>query len=127
MPYYLKSHKIDKHNKSFEKEYIEKEHIETQNKNINVTIKTLMGKNYNLTVNNNMSYMNLFKLISHETDIPQITFYLVNNHRKLPKYEEIIDWMELKDFNFNTDITLHLVLRLGFKQDPFVYNKEDWF
>ena len=122
MPYYLRSHKIDKLNKSFEKEY-----IETQNKNINVTIKTLMGKNYNLTVNNNMSYMNLFKLISHETDIPQFTFYLVNNHRKLPKYEEIIDWMELKDFNFNTDITLHLVLRLGFKQDPFVYNKEDWF
>ena len=126
MPYYLKSHKIDKHNKSFEKEYIEKEHIETQNKNINVTIKTLMGKNYNLTVNNNMSYMNLFKLISHEIDISQFSFYLISNHRKLPQYEEIEDWT-LKDFNFNTDITLHLVLRLGFKQDPFVYNKEDWF
>ena len=50
-------------------------------------------------------------------------YYFVDG---LPKYEEIIDWT-LKDFNFNTDITLHLVLRLGFKQDPFVYNKEDWF
>ena len=122
MPYYLRSHKIDKLNKSFEKEY-----IETQNKNINVTIKTLMGKNYNLTVNNNMSYDNFFKLISHEKDISHFTFYLISNHRLLPKYEDIKDWMELKDFNFNTDITLHLVLRLGFKQDPFVYNKEDWF
>ena len=123
MPYYLRSHKIDKLERFF---YTYQEYIEKQNKTINVTIKTLSGKNYNLTVNNNMSYMNLFKLISHETDIPQFTFYLVNNHRKLPKYEEIIDWT-LKDFNFNTDITLHLVLRLGFKQDPFVYNKEDWF
>ena len=121
MPYYLRSHKIDKLNK-----YFDKEHIETQNKNINITIKTLSGKNYNLTVNNNMSYMNLFKLISHEIDISQFSFYLISNHRKLPKYEEIEDWT-LKDFNFNTDITLHLVLRLGFKQDPFVYNKEDWF
>ena len=123
MPYYLRSHKIDKLERFF---YTYQEYIEKQNKTINVTIKTLSGKNYNLTVNNNMSYMNLFKLISHEIDISQFAFYLVSNHRKLPKYEEIEDWT-LKDFNFNTDITLHLVLRLGFKQDPFVYNKEDWF
>ena len=124
MPYNLRSNKTNKLERFFD---TYQEYIEKQNKTINVIIKTLSGKNYNLTVNNNMSYDNFFEQVSKKINISHYSFYLISNHRKLPKYEEIIDWMELKDFNFNTDITLHLVLRLGFKQDPFVYNKKDWF
>ena len=123
MPYNLRSNKTNKLERFFD---TYQEYIEKQNKTINVIIKTLSGKNYNLTVNNNMSYDNFFEQVSKKINISHYSFYLISNHRRLPKYEEIIDWT-LKDFNFNTDITLHLVLRLGFKQDPFVYNKEDWF
>ena len=123
MPHNLRSNKTNKLERFFD---TYQEYIEKQNKTINVIIKTLNGKNYNLTVNNNMSYDNFFEQVSKKINISHHSFYLISNHRKLPKYEEIKDWT-LKDFNFNTDITLHLVLRLGFKQDPFVYNKKDWF
>jgi hypothetical protein len=124
MPYNLRSNKPNKLDRFFD---TYQEYIEKQNKTINITIKTLSGKNYNLTVNNNMSYENFFELVSKKTNISHFTFYLISNHRMLPKYEDIKDWMGLKDFNFNTDITLHLVLRLGFALNLFEYNKEDWF
>ena len=56
-------------------------------------------------------------------------FYFVKNHCRFPKFEEIEDWMTLKDFNFKHNHTniLHLVLRLGGPMEPFKYNKKEWF
>ena len=38
--------------------------------------------------------------VSKKINISHYSFYLISNHRRLPKYEEIKDWT-LKDFNFN--------------------------
>ena len=96
---------------------------------IEIKLKLLNGKKYDFTVNKNISLMELFAKTSIITNIDCISCYFVKNHRRLPKFEEIEDWMTLKDFNFKHNHTniLNLVLRLGGPMEPFKYNKKEWF
>ena len=96
---------------------------------IEIKLKLLNGNKYDFTVNKNNTLKELFTKTSVITNIDCMTFYFVKNHYRLPKFEEIEDWMTLKDFNFKPSETnqLHLVLRLGGPMKPFKYNKEEWF
>ncbi len=100
-----------------------------EKEDIEIKIKLLDGNKYDFTVNKNISLMELFAKTSIITNIDCIAFYFVKNHRRLPKFEEIKDWMTLKDFNFKHNHTniLNLVLRLGGPMEPFKYNKKEWF
>ena len=94
---------------------------------IDVTIKLLNGKQYQLYINPEIKLDNFYKLVSEETNIHTSDFYFVNQRRRMPKIEEIKSWMTIKDFNFKNGIVLHLVLRLGGGMNVFVYNRKDWF
>ena len=96
---------------------------------IEIKLKLLNGKQYDFTVNKNITLKELFTKTSVITNINYMTFYFVKNRCRFPKFEEIEDWMTLKDFNFkyNDSNILHLVLRLGGPMEPFNYNKKEWF
>ena len=113
---------------------------------VNVTVKLLNGKQYQLHINRDTKLEELYKLVSEKTYIPSLDFYFVKQNRIMPKVEEIESWMTIRDFNFGNDITstsitndmstpkdkpidikLHLVLRLGGRIKKFVYDRKDWF
>ena len=106
-----------------------REYIEKQNSIVEIKLKLLNGNKYDFTVNKNMTIRELYIKTSYITNINCISYFFVKNHYRLPKFEEIEDWMTLKDFNFKPNETnqLHLVLRLGGPMKPFKYNKEEWF
>ena len=115
-------------NKNFDKD------IDTyDNKDVvNVTIKLLNGKQYQLQINRDTKLDKLYELVSEKTYIPSSDFYFVKQNRIMPKVEEIENWMTIRDFNFGDtatpiDIKLHLVLRLGGRIKKFVYSRKDWF
>ena len=97
------------------------------NESITVFIKTLMGQTFEISINKDILFLEFFELLAEKTDINIITFYLVYNHYRMPKFEEITSKMRVSDFNVRDNSNLHLVLRLGCHQSPFVYNKSDWF
>ena len=105
------------------------EYINEKEDIIEIKLKLLNGKKYDFTVNKNITLKELFTKTSVITNINYMTFYFVKNHCRFPKFEEIEDWMTLKDFNFKHNHTniLHLVLRLGGPMAPFKYNKKEWF
>ena len=105
------------------------EYINEKEDIIEIKIKLLNGNKYDFTVNKNITLKELFTKTSVITNINYMTFYFVKNHCRFPKFEEIEDWMTLKDFNFKNNDTniLHLVLRLGGPMEPFNYNKKEWF
>ena len=100
---------------------------EEQNESITVFIKTLMGKTFEMNINKSIKFMEFFKLVEEKTGIHKETFYFVYNHYKMPKFEEINSEMKISDFNVKDNSNLHLVLRLGGRHTPFVYNRSDWF
>lgn len=97
------------------------------NESITVFIKTLMGETFEININKSINFMEFFKLVEEKTGIHKESFYFVYNHYKMPKFEEIESEMRLSDFNVNNNSNLHLVLRLGGRHTPFVYNRADWF
>ena len=86
-----------------------------RNSIVEIKLKLLNGNKYDFTVNKNMTIRELYIKTSYITNINCISYFFVKNHYRLPKFEEIEDWMTLKDFNFKTNERndLHLVLRLG--------------
>ena len=105
---------------------------------VNISLKLLNGKQYQLHINMDAKLEELYKLVSEKTYIPSSDFYFVKQNRIMPKLEEIESWMTIQDFNFGNNITttttatpidikLHLVLRLGGRNKKFVYNRKDWF
>ena len=105
---------------------------------VNISLKLLNGKQYQLQINRDAKLDELYKLVSEKTYINSSDFYFVKQNRIMPKLEEIESWMTIQDFNFGNNITttttatpidikLHLVLRLGGRNKKFVYNRKDWF
>ena len=105
---------------------------------VNISLKLLNGKQYQLHINMDAKLEELYKLVSEKTYIPSSDFYFVKQNRIMPKVEEIESWMTIRDFNFGSDntskttaipidIKLHLVLRLGGRIKKFVYDRKDWF
>lgn len=105
------------------------EYIKKKEDIIEIKIKLLNGNKYDFTVNKNITLRELFTKTLVITNINYMEFYFVKNHCRLPKFEEIEDWMTLKDFNFKHNHTniLNLVLRLGGPMKPFKYIKKEWF
>ena len=100
-----------------------------KNKKIEITLKLLNGKNYFFNINYNATLLDLYNKVADLTSNDLSTFYFVKNHCRFPKFEEIENWMTIRDFNFKLDDvnTLYLRLRLGGLIEPFKYNKEEWF
>ena len=105
---------------------------------VNISLKLLNGKQYQLHINMDAKLEELYKLVSEKTYIPSSDFYFIKQNRIMPKVEEIENWMTIRDFNFGSDIIsktnatpidikLHLVLRLGGGNKKFVYDRKDWF
>ena len=105
---------------------------------VNISLKLLNGKQYQLQINRDAKLDELYKLVSEKTYINSSDFYFVKQNRIMPKLEEIESWMTIQDFNFGNNITststatpidikLHLVLRLGGGNKKFVYDRKDWF
>ena len=105
---------------------------------VNISLKLLNGKQYQLQINRDAKLDELYKLVSEKTYINSSDFYFVKQNRIMPKLEEIESWMTIQDFNFGNNITttttatpidikLHLVLRLGGRNKKFVYDRKDWF
>ena len=105
------------------------EYIKKEEDIIEIKLKLLNGKKYDFTVNKNITLKELFTKTSVITNINYMDYYFVKNHCRFPKFEEIENWMTLKDFNFKHNDTniLHLVLRLGGPMEPFNYNKKELF
>ena len=94
---------------------------------VQVTIKLLDGRRYQININKNTKLDNFYKLVSEKTQIDETSFYFVKQNLRMPKIEEIENWMKISDFNFVGDAVLHLVLRLGGGTRRFVYNRNDWY
>ena len=102
-------------------------HKTNQKDLIQVTIKLLDGKRYQINTNSDTKLDTFYKLVSEKTNINIDWFYFVKQNLRMPKVEEIEDWMKISDFNFVGDAVLHLVLRLGGGTRKFVYNRNDWY
>ncbi len=102
-------------------------HKTNQKDLIQVTIKLLDGKRYQINTNSDTKLDKFYKLVSEKTNINVDWFYFVKQNLRMPKVEEIEDWMKISDFNFGNDAVLHLVLRLGGGTRSFVYDRNDWY
>ena len=73
---------------------------------VNISLKLLNGKQYQLQINRDAKLDELYKLVSEKTYINSSDFYFVKQNRIMPKLEEIESWMTIQDFNFGNNITM---------------------